>query len=165
MTSLLKGHKTQTNKQTNKSCPNKSRVQYLCIIHGQVTCRGKKITCPGAWDKLNFRQDKHIFSPNVRRTSKKLNAIVYFSLTRTSYLVTGQVKILMDLPGGQVKIFRFFYPWPVYFSILELQWVTHGWSGGPRAGWTCICHPCCHLWSERAIWHSYLLLCGKENTF
>ena len=33
--------------------------------------RGKKITCPGARDKLNFRQDKHIFSPNVLWTSKK----------------------------------------------------------------------------------------------
>ena len=33
--------------------------------------RGKKITCPGARDKLNFSQDKHIFSPNVLRTSKK----------------------------------------------------------------------------------------------
>ena len=72
--------------------------------------RGKKITCPGARDKLNFRQDKHIFSSNVRRTSKKLILLVYFSLTRTSYLVTGQVKFLMCLPGGQVKIFRFFYP-------------------------------------------------------
>ena len=29
-------------------------------------------------DKLNFRQDKHIFSPNVRRTSKKLNASIFF---------------------------------------------------------------------------------------
>ena len=41
-------------------------VIYICI-------RGKKITCPGAQDKLNFRQDKHIFSPNVRRTSKQEN--------------------------------------------------------------------------------------------
>ena len=40
--------------------------------------RGKKITCPGARDKLNFRQDKHIFSPNVRRTSKKLSASIFF---------------------------------------------------------------------------------------
>ena len=42
--------------------------------------RGKKITCPaaGALDKLNFRQDKHIFSPNVRRTSKNLNASKFF---------------------------------------------------------------------------------------
>ena len=40
----------------------------------------------------------------------KNSMLVYFSLTRTSYLVTGQVKILMYLPGGQVKIFRFFYP-------------------------------------------------------
>ena len=40
--------------------------------------RGKKITCPGARDKLNFRQDKHIFSPNVQRTSKKLNPSMFF---------------------------------------------------------------------------------------
>ena len=40
----------------------------------------------------------------------KNTLIIYFSLTRTSYLVTGQVKILMYLPGGQVKIFRFFLP-------------------------------------------------------
>ena len=39
--------------------------------------RGKKIICPGAEDKLNFRQDKHIFSPNVRRPSKKLSASLY----------------------------------------------------------------------------------------
>ena len=43
-----------------------------------ISFRGKKITCPGARDKLNFRQDKHIFSPNVRRTSKKLNASIFF---------------------------------------------------------------------------------------
>ena len=36
--------------------------------------RGKKITCPGARDKWNFRQDKYIFSPNVLQTSKKFNA-------------------------------------------------------------------------------------------
>ena len=40
--------------------------------------RGKKITRPGNRDKLNFRQDKHIFSPNVRRTSKKLNDSIFF---------------------------------------------------------------------------------------
>ena len=48
-----------------------------------MVCRGKKITCPGARDKLNFRQDKHIFSPNVRRTSKKLNdSITIFFLDK-----------------------------------------------------------------------------------
>ena len=80
-----------------------------CQYTVKINIRGKKITCPGARDKLNFRQDKHIFSPNVRRASKKFYAL-YFSLTRTSYLVIGQVKILMYLPGGQVKFFRFFYP-------------------------------------------------------
>ena len=46
----------------------------------------------------------------------KISMLVNFSLKRTSYLVTGQVKILMDLPGGQVKIFRFFYPCKHIFS-------------------------------------------------
>ena len=58
------------------------KIQHTCImlkiqdnkLKIQDTCRGKKITCPGARDKLNFRQDKHIFSPNVRRTSKILYA-------------------------------------------------------------------------------------------
>ena len=44
----------------------------------QAPIRGKKITCPGARDKLNFRQDKHIFSPNVLRTSKKFTDSLFF---------------------------------------------------------------------------------------
>ena len=40
--------------------------------------RGKKITCPGARDKLNFKQDKHIFSPNVLRTSNKYTDNLFF---------------------------------------------------------------------------------------
>ena len=71
--------------------------------------RGKKITCPGARDKLNFKQDKHIFSPNVRRTSKKLNASIFF-LDKDKLFGNRTSKNLMDLPAGQVKIFRFFYP-------------------------------------------------------
>ena len=43
-----------------------------------TTCRGKKITCPGARDKLNFRQEKHIFSPNVLRTCKKFTDSLFF---------------------------------------------------------------------------------------
>ena len=60
--------------------------------------------------KFNFRQHKHIFSPNVRLASKKFSARLFENILRTSYLVTGQVKIWLYLPGGQVKIFRFFYP-------------------------------------------------------
>ena len=51
------------------SCSN-LRFKSLFSLYYNA-CRGKKITCPGARDKLNFRQDKHIFSPNVLRTSKK----------------------------------------------------------------------------------------------
>ena len=54
----------------------------------------------------------------------KISMLVNFSLTRTSYLVTGQVKILMDLPGGQVKIFRFFYP----CTLITVHEVNHGFS-------------------------------------
>ena len=43
-----------------------------------MSIRGKKITCPGARDKLNFRQDKHIFSPNVLWTSKKFTDSLFF---------------------------------------------------------------------------------------
>ena len=55
--------------------------------------RGKKITCPGAPNKLNFRQDKRIFSPNVRRTSKKFSASLFDNIFRISSLTAGQVKI------------------------------------------------------------------------
>ena len=45
---------------------------------------GKTITCPGAQDKLNFRQDKHIFSPNVWRASEKFSASLFDNIFRTS---------------------------------------------------------------------------------
>ena len=46
---------------------------YTYIMYTIIIGRGKKITCPGARDKLNYRQDKHIFSSNVLRTSKKIH--------------------------------------------------------------------------------------------
>ena len=59
----------------------------------------------------------------------KNSMLVYFSLTRTSYLVTGQVKILMDLPGGQVKILTFFYPCQhrdrMNVTNVSSEWVNH----------------------------------------
>ena len=93
----------------------KSVPSTLWYFNFQRTCymylmmyRCKKITCPGAQNKLNFRQDKHIFSPNVLQTSKKFSASLFDDTFRTSYLATGQVKIWLCLPGGQVKILRFF---------------------------------------------------------
>ena len=83
---------------------------FIVFIHLLSVCRGKKITCPGARDKLNFRQDKHIFSPNVLRTFEVKNSlIVYFSVTRTSYLVARQVNILMYLMD-KWKFLDFFTP-------------------------------------------------------
>ena len=48
---------------------------------------GVKITSRGARDKFNFRQDKHIFPPNVRWASKKFSASLFDNIFRTSYLV------------------------------------------------------------------------------
>ena len=50
----------------------------MIVLHGIMGCRGKKITCPGARDKLDFRQDKHIFSSNVLWTSKKFTDSLFF---------------------------------------------------------------------------------------
>ena len=61
-----------------------SKVHALSMLIIIVMCNlkrdtgVKKIICPGARDKLSFRQDKHIFSPNVQRTSKKINASIFF---------------------------------------------------------------------------------------
>ena len=79
-------------------------------LKSPIDFSGKKITCLGARDKLNFRQDKHTFSPNVRRTRKKFSASLLEITFRTSYLATGQVNIWLYLLGGQVKNFTFFLP-------------------------------------------------------
>ena len=68
-------------------------LSLLCKERSTNINRDKKITCPGARDKSNFRQDKHIFSPNVRWASKKFSASLFDDIFRTSYLATGQVKI------------------------------------------------------------------------
>ena len=66
---------------------------FVCVYTVYIYIyRGKKITCPGARDKLNFRQDKHIFSLNVQRASKKSSVHLFDNIFRTSYLATGQVK-------------------------------------------------------------------------
>ena len=54
------------------------KVSMLDTYYLETSLRGKKITCPCARDKLNFRQDKHIFSPNVRRTSTKFTDGLFF---------------------------------------------------------------------------------------
>ena len=77
---------------------------------------GKKITCPGAQDKLNFRQDKHIFSPNVLWTSKKFTDSLFF-LDKDKLFGNRTSKNFDVLARGQGKIFRFFYPWYVYIYI------------------------------------------------
>ena len=82
--------------------------------------RGKKITCPGARDKLNFRQDKHICSPNVRRTSKELSASIFF-LDKDKLLGNRTSKNFDVLVQGQVKIFRFFYPCRLFRIIVPLH--------------------------------------------
>ena len=79
------------------------------ILIYQINSRGKKITCPGAVTSGISDRTSIYFHP-MSCGQVKNSMLGYFPLTRTSYLVTGQVKILMYLPRGQVKIFRFFYP-------------------------------------------------------
>ena len=52
----------------------------------------------------------------------KNSMLGYFSLTRTSYLVTGQVTILMYLPRGQVKIFLDFFTPDKTYNTLTWQY-------------------------------------------
>ena len=86
------------------------------------TYMGKKINCPGARDKLNFRQDKHIFSLNVRRTSKKLNASIFF-LDMNNFFDNRTSKNFDGLARGQMKMFRFFYPCHLVNSFTIVQMV------------------------------------------
>ena len=49
----------------------------MCVC----VCVCKKITCRGARDKLNFRQDKHIFSPYAGgqvKNSVQVYLTIYF---------------------------------------------------------------------------------------
>ena len=71
--------------------------------------RGKKITCPGARDKLTFRQDKHIFSPNVRRASKKSIASVLF-FDKDNLFGNRTSKNLHVLAQGTRENFKIFLP-------------------------------------------------------
>ena len=69
-----------------------------------IYIRGKKITCPGARDKLNFRQDKHIFSPNVLWTSKKFTDSLFF-LDKDKLFGNRTSKDFDVLARGTSKIF------------------------------------------------------------
>ena len=71
--------------------------------------RGKIITCPGAQDKLNFRQDRHIFSPNVRRASKKFSASLFF-LDKDKLFGNRTSKNLDVLARGTSENLKIFLP-------------------------------------------------------
>ena len=57
----------------SKTGESRYQKAIMGLSQGSLTfSRGKKITCPDARDKLNFRQD------NVRRASKKFSASLFF---------------------------------------------------------------------------------------
>ena len=98
------------------------------LVRGRNQCiyRGKKITCPGARDKLNFRQDKHIFSPNVRRTSKKLNASIFF-LDKDKLFGNRKSKNFDAFARGTSGKFQIFLPL-IYIYIFIVKWpFQRGW--------------------------------------
>ena len=84
-------------------------VGQTCFQKSCIQCRGKKslVLMPGT-SSISDRTSIYFHPMSCGQVKNSL--IVYVSLTRTSYLITGQVKIFMYLTGGQVKIFRFFYP-------------------------------------------------------
>ena len=93
-----------------------------------MPCRGKKITCPGARDKLNFRQDKHIFSPNVQRTSKKLNASIFF-LDKDKLFGNRTSKNFDVLALGTSEYLQIFLPLPCIFLYFFITVIDFNFSG------------------------------------
>ena len=76
-----------------------------------IHIRGKQITCPGAREKLNFRQDKDIFSLNVRWASKKSSARLFDNIFRTIKLFGNRTsKNLTLLARGTSENFKIFLP-------------------------------------------------------
>ena len=133
------------------------QIYNVCMI---ASDRGKKITCPGARDKLNFRQDKHIFSPNVRRASKKLIASVLF-FDRDKLFGKRISKNLDVLAQGTSENFKIFLPLHLFFKKHETDITVHhespaasaaGWvSGRPHITWVSACdalllHPTTPTW-------------------
>ena len=84
-----------------------------------MPCRGKKITCPGARDKLNFKQDKHIFSPNVLRTSKKYTDNLFF-LDKDKLFGNRTSKNFDVLARGTSENFLIFLPLPWTIILLKV---------------------------------------------
>ena len=81
-----------------------------CIwIPSFYKARGKKITCPGALDKLNCRQDKHIFSPKVLRTSKKFTDSLFY-LDKDKLFGKRTSKKFDVFARGTTEIFLIFLP-------------------------------------------------------
>ena len=58
----------------------------------------------------------HLMSSGQVKNSEQVYLTIYHDIFRTSYLVTGQEKIWLYFPGGQVKILRFFTPEDVLVS-------------------------------------------------
>ena len=71
--------------------------------------KSKKITCPGALDKLNFRQDKHTLSPNVQRASKNFSASLFF-LEKDKLFGNSTSKTFDDLGRATSENFKIFLP-------------------------------------------------------
>ena len=85
----------------------------MSLIKNTLQYRGKKITCPGALDKLNFRQDKHIFSPNVLWTSKKFTDSLFF-LDKDKLFGNRTSRNFYVLARGTSENFKIFLPLQYY---------------------------------------------------
>ena len=83
----------------------------------------------GARDKLNFRQDKHIFSPNVRQASKKSVHVYFFLNTGCLNKPTVFMEVMGDPKSDRWRylVFQFYYPYirAVSFSQTALIMILH----------------------------------------
>ena len=75
-----------------------------CLLHS--SSRGKKITCPGTRDKLNFSQEKHIFSTNVGWASKKI-----------------QWKFIFPWISGASELVHF-----VFMRVIDMTFIVRVWD-------------------------------------
>ena len=108
--------------------------------------RGKKITCPSAQDKLNFRQDKHIFSPNVPWTSKKFTDSLFF-LDKDKLFGNRTSKNFDVLARGTSENFLdIFYPciillntWYPLIKDMQLQYINNSCPARQQSSLVSVC--------------------------
>ena len=77
----------------------------LDLTHLNICSGVKKSLVLVSWDKLNFREDKHIFSPNVRRTSTNFYASLFKQIDKDKLFSNRTSQNFDVLARGTSEIF------------------------------------------------------------